>query len=62
MGYPEFIKATKDYLMYCYHPSGTLEISHTESDFTRQYMGYGRQQAVREFRRELKESERNQLF
>ena len=55
MGYPEYIKSTKDYIMYEYFPSGTLEISHIDSDFTRQYMGYGRQQSVRLFRKELKE-------
>ena len=55
MGYPKYIKSTKDYTMYEYFPSGTLEISHIDSDFTRQYMGYGRQEAVRLFRKELKE-------
>ena len=54
MGYPKYIKSTKDYIMYEYSPSGTLEISHIGSDFRRQYMGYGRQQAVRLFRKELK--------
>jgi hypothetical protein len=55
MGYPEYIKSTKDYIMYQYYPSGMLEISHMESDFKQQYIGYGRQQAVRMFRKELKE-------
>jgi len=55
MGYPEYIKSTKDYIMYEYFPSGTLEISHMDSDFKQKYMGYGRQEAVRLFRKELKE-------
>jgi hypothetical protein len=56
MEYPIFIKLTNDYIMYKYRVSGALEISAIDYDFKQLYIGYGRQQAVRLFRQELKES------
>jgi len=55
MEYPTFIKMTNDYIMYKYRGSGTLEISDLGSSFTKLYMGYGRQEAVRLFREQRKE-------
>lgn len=55
MEYPIYIKSTNDYIMYKYRVSGTLEISAVDYDFKQQYIGYGRQQAVRMFRQALKE-------
>ena len=56
MNYPKLIKTTNDYLMYQYFSSGMLEIVDMNSDFRQQYMGYGKQQAVRLFRQTLRES------
>ena len=56
MNYPKLIKTTNDYLMYQYIGSGMLEIVDMNSDFRQQYMGYGKQQAVRLFRQALRES------
>ena len=52
MNYPKLIKTTNDYIMYQYFGSGVLEIVDIDSDFKRQYMGYGRQEAVRLFRKD----------
>jgi len=56
MNYPKLIKTTNDYMMYQYFGSGMLEIVDINSDFRQQYLGYGKQQAVRLFRQALKES------
>jgi len=56
MNYPKLIKTTNDYLMYQYFGSGMLEIVDMNSDFRQQYLGYGKQQAVRMFRQALKEN------
>ena len=53
--YPKFIKMTNLYTMNQYFPSGALEISHRESDFKMTYMGYGRRDAVRKFKKDLEE-------
>ena len=57
--YPKLIKSTNLYIMYEYYPSGTLEISHMDSDFTMKYMGYGRRDAVRMFKKDLEGSMQN---
>lgn len=56
MEYPILIKSTNDYLMYKYRVTGTLEIVDLNSNFKQLYMGYGKQEAVRLFRKALKES------
>ena len=56
MNHPKLIKTTNDYMMYQYFGSGMLEIVDMNSDFKQQYLGYGKQQAVRLFRQALKES------
>tara|TARA_A100001011_G_C14290169_1_gene835802 strand:- start:1209 stop:1391 length:183 start_codon:yes stop_codon:yes gene_type:complete len=55
MEYPTLIKSTNKYLMYQYFGSGMLEIVDMNSNFRRQYMGYGIQESVRLFKKELKE-------
>jgi len=55
MNYPKLIKTTYDYIMYQYFGSGMLEIVDINSDFKQQYLGYGKQQAVRLFKKSLKE-------
>ena len=57
--YPKFIKMTNLYIMYEYSTSGTLEISHMDSDFKMKYMGYGRRDAVRMFKKDLEGSMQN---
>ena len=57
MPYPKLIKETNDYLMYQYFGSGMLEIVDMNSDFRQQYLGYGKQQAVRLFRKALKDND-----
>ena len=54
MEYPIFIKSTNDYTMYKYNITGTLEIISNKSDYKQLYIGYGRQEAVRQFRNSLK--------
>lgn len=55
MEYPKLIKTTNDYMMYQYFGSGMLEIVDMNSDFRQRYLGYGKQQAVRLFKKSLKE-------
>ena len=50
--YPVIIKSTNDYTMWLYKGSGMLQITDNDSSFKRQYMGYGRQEAVRLFRKD----------
>jgi hypothetical protein len=55
MEYPILVKSTNDYLMYKYRVTGALEIVDMNSNFKQIYMGYGKQEAVRLFRKQLKE-------
>lgn len=56
MEYPKLIKTTNDYIMFQYFGSGALEIVDMNSNFKQLYMGYGKQESVRLFRKALKES------